>query len=254
MKPMNDQDFQKTEEEFVRPLAILIGLFLFVHLLPKSETSYSNLRLIFTVVYFGSLIALCWHLMKPREHYMEERFHFRFEEAPKQIQVAGQTFLHSLSAYVKLLCFVLILFLSANALNVLGSWFPLLTDFQLLINLAWWIGGIALLGVLIGGWNQLEQVVHFYRDFKLQQQLHPEFTPKGDTRLQMESRTEPVQQENAPVEEILKAGQVNYLDPLRWVVRSFLSFALILLSYFLFIEPKIFGKHRVAEFYWWMFP
>jgi hypothetical protein len=140
------------QNPFVRQVGICVGILLGIHLLDylnffDRRTPASSVRLFCTVVYFGTLLYLCWLMLRPRKAFFKELHEWQYEDCPQTIQRAARSCRNSLDLLLSGFIFLAMMFIGSSAVFVFSYWYPTsLAKFRELNGLVWFV---SLVGILI---------------------------------------------------------------------------------------------------------
>ena len=179
MSDVTAKEVLQARSGFYTGLLICVGGIVLIHLLPKNPAPRDDLRLFYTVTYFGAWISLCFHMTGPRAKYMELYYRWSYQDSPESIEKGWQAYLHSLNEFMGLAMKLTILFLVSTAYSVLDNWFPALRVLSTVNNFVWWGTAIALLCYCVAGAYMLEEAFQRYRQLRLQVAQDDGFDPRG---------------------------------------------------------------------------
>ena len=144
-------------------LSLWTALLLYCEMIPKNESPRDTMRLVYTMAYFGSAIALLLHLRRALPRFVWRVYQWRYEDAPPEIEKAVNNLAEAIEFAVGTLAWIFVALVSATGLVVLHEWFPLPGFVRGLVSLFWWAAVVALVIYVYGLPGSAETMFRHFR-------------------------------------------------------------------------------------------
>jgi len=166
MKASLKNDFFQAKANFFNPMVYSLGTIAIIHLLPKSNSPFSQIRLLYTITYFGAVLYFLYTLTKPRADFLYQLYALRFKNSPNSMKVSYKVYLESLNRMVLTFVVISMIFMSITGLFILTYWIGGLVPFQTLIKRLFWLSGIVFFASPYLFFGRIVETIHLRRALK----------------------------------------------------------------------------------------
>ena len=148
--PHSSEQVRKASQNFWTPAGGALLILVAIHVAPK-EIGEQNIRLVMTVTYFASLVAILWAMGKPHDASLKDAYGWKYREGGPALEQHARLYLSALNRLVTALTTVAAFFVGCIAFKVLSHWLftgPMPDEMVFvssLVGYAWWLALIALL-------------------------------------------------------------------------------------------------------------
>ena len=213
------QEIKKLKQGFPQQAGICLAVMAAIHILPKSPDD-KTFRLIFTLAYFGAALMLLWLINKPRAAYMKRLYELQYADGGPAMEQTWRMYLSALNRFCHIVSILLLTFVGANAISILGKWMTAFDALSSVSGLAWW-GSLAAI-VLFPKWGR-----SYVSDVLQKRRLLQESVETGEFKPRNMAEIEA--QHNAPSRPVVEAaGDHEFMaGGFRWEWKDFYKNSII---------------------------